>query len=126
VQQYTLHSYLGGWPEYVRVREEHGGVPPHVAPSSAPAEPSPATAAKTSKGKPKTRARGPSKNRLSEQEKAERAIEAAEAAMRALEDELADPAAWATQYEAAKSQARHTAARRSVEDAYSRLEALID
>ena len=34
----------------------------------------------------------------------------AEAAMRALEDELADPAAWATRYEAAKSEARHTAA----------------
>ena len=30
--------------------------------------------------------------------------------MRALEDELADPAAWATQYESAKSEARHTAA----------------
>ncbi len=41
--------------------------------------------------------------------------------MRALEDELADPAAWATQYEAAKSEARHTAARRAVEDAYAAL-----
>ena len=37
-----------------------------------------------------------------------------------------DPAAWATRYEAAKSEARHTAARRAVEDAYARLEALID
>ena len=45
--------------------------------------------------------------------------------MRSLEDELADPAAWATQYESAKSQARHTAARRAVEEAYTRLEALI-
>ena len=40
--------------------------------------------------------------------------------MRALEDELADPAAWATQYESAKSEARHTAARRAVEEAYAR------
>ncbi len=46
--------------------------------------------------------------------------------MRTLEDELADPAAWATPYETAKSQARHTAATRAVEEAYSRLEALID
>jgi len=46
--------------------------------------------------------------------------------MRALEDQLADPAAWATRYEAAKSEARHTAARRAVEQAYARLEALID
>ena len=51
---------------------------------------------------------------------AEQAVEDAEAAMRALEDELADPAAWATQYESAKSEARHTAARRAVEDAYAR------
>ena len=69
---------------------------------------------------------GPSKNRLSEQDKAERAIEQAEAALSALESELADPAAWATRYESAKSEARHTAAKRAVEDAYSRLGALID
>ena len=68
----------------------------------------------------------PSKNRLAAQAKAERAIEDAEAALRALEDELADPAAWATRYEAAKSEARHTAARRAVEEAYARLETLID
>jgi ATP-binding cassette subfamily F protein 3 len=46
--------------------------------------------------------------------------------MRALEAELADPAAWATRYEAAKSEARHTAARRAVEEAYARLEALVE
>jgi ATP-binding cassette subfamily F protein 3 len=63
---------------------------------------------------------------VSDQQKAERAVEGAEAALLALEDELADPAAWATPYESAKSQARHTAARRAVEDAYARLEALID
>jgi len=46
--------------------------------------------------------------------------------MRELEDQLADPAVWATQYESAKSEARHTAARRAVEEAYARLEALVD
>ena len=56
---------------------------------------------------------------------AERAVEEAESALRALEDELADPAAWATRYESAKSAARHTAARRAVEAAYAQLEALI-
>jgi len=40
-----------------------------------------------------------------------------------LEDELADPKWWATKYESAKSTARHTAAKRAVEDAYARLEA---
>ncbi len=44
----------------------------------------------------------------------------------ALEDELADPASWATRYEAAKSEARHTAAKRAVEAAYAQLEELID
>jgi ATP-binding cassette subfamily F protein 3 len=63
---------------------------------------------------------------MSETEKAEKAIEAAEAALGELEAELADPVAWATRYEAAKSEARHTAATRAVEDAYARLETLID
>ena len=58
------------------------------------------------------------------QRKAEQAVEAAEAALLALEDELADPAAWATRYEAAKSDARHTAARRAVEAAYEQLQSL--
>ncbi len=72
------------------------------------------------------KAAGPSKNRVREQAKAEQAVEQAEAALRELEDELADPAAWATKYEAAKSEARHTAAKRAVEQAYERLEALVD
>ena len=46
--------------------------------------------------------------------------------MRVLEEQLADPAAWATRYEAAKSEARHTAAKRAIDEAYARLEALID
>jgi ATP-binding cassette subfamily F protein 3 len=70
--------------------------------------------------------KGPSKNRRREQEKAERTVEDAEAALVALERELADPAAWATRYEAAKSEARHTAARRAVDAAYARLETLMD
>ena len=147
VEQHSLHSYLGGWPEYVRVREERraGGGGLAQAPASAAstaagngsapdasgagevgtdgsAAAKPAGAANGGKRKPK----GPSKNRLGAQEQAERVVEDAEAAMRALEDELADPAAWATKYESAKSEARHTAARRAVEDAYARLEALID
>jgi len=132
VEERTLHSYVGGWPEYVRVREERKAAPAAAAPAAAapaPAVPAgaPGTApAKASKGKPRARPKGPSKNRLTDQQKAERLVEDAEAAMRALEDELADPAAWATAYESAKSQARHTAARRAVEDAYARLEALID
>ena len=46
--------------------------------------------------------------------------------MATLEQDLADPAAWASKYESAKSEARHTAAKRAIEQAYERLESLID
>jgi ATP-binding cassette, subfamily F, member 3 len=157
VEQRTLHSYVGGWPEYVRVREERraiggddfapgsattgasstrriGGAPPsapaELTTNGAGANADPAgggsASASPRKGKAKPKAKGPSKNRLSAQQQAEQVVEQAEAAMRALESELSEPAAWASKYESAKSEARHTAARRAVEDAYARLEALID
>ena len=147
VEEGALRSYLGGWPEYVRVREERATASPGgartrgralaangpVGSANGHGPVADGTRAKIADAVPekpkrirKPSAKSPSKNRLNDQQKAERAVEEAEAAKRALEQELADPAAWATQYEAAKSQARHTAARRAVEDAYTRLEALID
>jgi ATP-binding cassette subfamily F protein 3 len=163
VEDGTLHSYVGGWPEYVRVRDErsssdrkggpHAGRPgaaharahrgahaPLGRPAHAPAgtadgkghapagtgEESGAIVAVAEKPKRKPKPKGPSKGRLSAQQKAERAVEEAEAALRAVELELAEPAAWATQYESAKSQARHTAATRAVEQAYAGLEAVSD
>jgi ATP-binding cassette subfamily F protein 3 len=148
VEEGSLHSYVGGWAEYVRLRDEQraaasggtslpaapvgvgalaGSPPPAAANGSQPGVGAGAQgAAGASARKGKSKPKGPSKNRLSDQRKAELAVEDAEAAMRALEDELADPAAWATRYEAAKSEARHTAARLAVENAYARLEALID
>ncbi len=148
VEERTLHSYVGGWPEYVRVREERRSsatgagekVGSRAARGGAETERATAngsgpratgsgpdrTGSRALKSAVEAKPKGPSKNRLSEQQKAERAVEDAESALRALEDELADPAAWATQYESAKSEARHTAARRAVEAAYERLEALVD
>jgi ATP-binding cassette subfamily F protein 3 len=156
VEDHALRSYEGGWPEYVRVREELKSLPraattesPHTgSPGAAHARPpggahaggrvpiqpahapagtaSLANGSNPDKAKAKAKSKGPSKNRLTDQQRAERSVEDAEAVLRALEEELADPAAWATQYESAKSEARHTAARRAVEDAYTRLEALVD
>jgi ATP-binding cassette, subfamily F, member 3 len=140
VEDRSLHSYLGGWPEYVRVREERrasspgaggGGAAaralrPAAASTNGALAPAAANAVGAATKQAKPKAKGPSKNRLSDQQQAERAIEDAEAAMRALEGELSDPGAWATRYESAKSEARHTAARRAVDEAYARLEALID
>ncbi len=146
VQDGTLRSYLGGWPEYVRARDEAraggaggsgssgdagaaraaaNGVPAGSAPAPAGgAGGAGAAAPKRVRAKPKRQ--GPSKNRLSDQEKAEQAVEAAEEALRVLESELADPGAWATRYESAKSEARYTAARRAVDSAYARLQALVE
>jgi ATP-binding cassette, subfamily F, member 3 len=134
IEQRSLRSYLGGWPEYVRVREERRaagedlqGPMPALAngsPIQDKTRPTVKPAKPKQPKKPKPTGTEPSKNRLREQQQAERAVEAAEAAMRIVEDELADPAQWTTKYEAAKSQARHTAAKRAVEQAYDRLEAL--
>src|SRR5919198_938698 len=63
VEDYSLRSYLGGWPEYARVREERKamGLPPSAPPpprSNGAAEPG-AAAAKPGAAKPKPA--GPSK-----------------------------------------------------------------
>jgi ATP-binding cassette subfamily F protein 3 len=139
IEDGALRSFEGGWPEYVRVREEKraegidAAKPPRVETvvnGKSPTQEAPKASKRalkgTTSGPQASKSTGPSKNRVREQGRAEREVEAAEAAMKTLEDELADPAAWATKYEAAKSQARHTAAKRAVEAAYERLEALID
>jgi ATP-binding cassette, subfamily F, member 3 len=112
VEDQTLHSYVGGWPEYLRVREERAEAE-RTAKRSKPAPEPP---------KPKPAAR--SKNEVARAKKLESEIEAAEAALAALEVELADPAAWNDPRSAAKSTARHAEAKRALEDLYSRWEAV--
>ncbi len=111
-----LRSYEGGWAEYVEAREarlaSENGDPP-------PAEPK---RRKPAARPPRARS-GPSKNAQRDQRGLEREIEAAEAALRELEDELADPGAWADPDRAAASSARHADARRRVEELYARWEA---
>jgi ATP-binding cassette subfamily F protein 3 len=142
IEDGALRSYVGGWPEYVRVREERkagGGRPARgvARAATAAAAEGRGVAVEQDAGRqtagaapPKSPRRpkreGPSKNRVRDQAKAEQEVERAEAALLGLEQELADPAAWATKYESAKSQARHTAARRAVQAAYERLETLVD
>ena len=79
--------------------------------------------ASRSRGRGRRRSRRRPKPRPAIPEKLEQQIEAAEAALRALEDELADPAAWATPRKSADSTARHERAKRAVEELYSRWEA---
>jgi ATP-binding cassette, subfamily F, member 3 len=105
----TLHSYVGGWPEYVRVREEREEAE-RTAKRAKPAPVKPAPAPKQ-----------PSKR---ESERLEKQIEAAEAALAAIEHELADPQAWNDPRSAAKSSARHAQAKQALEELYARWEAV--
>ena len=112
----TLHSYLGGWPEYVRAREERA----RDAAAAKPAKPAKAAkAAKATSKKPKRSARPAD---AGEQARLEREIEQAEAALKALEDELADPTVWSTPQRTARATKRHAQARRAVDELYERWE----
>src|SRR4051794_328214 len=116
VEDGTLHSYEGGWPEYVRVREERKELAqaPKVKSNGAATKPKPAKAAN----------RGPSKNQAARAQRLEREIEAAEAELRALEQELADPSAWASPSASERNTARHDAAKRRVEELMARWESV--
>ena len=145
LEDQALHSYVGGWPEYVRVREERA-----KAPDKAPAPPavkqvraerardtkrngkgkraSAAVSSPTPGSNPTAAGRAKparrSKNSAAGQVKLEAQIEVAEAALRTLEDELADPGAWSTPEASARSAARHEQAKRAVQELYERWEAV--
>jgi ATP-binding cassette subfamily F protein 3 len=104
-----LRSYEGGWPEYLRAREER---------TAAPVK-SPAPAPKRERPK----ASGPSKNARRRLVELERDVERAESSLRKLEDELADPSRWSSPALTGESAERHAAAKRAVEEAYARWEA---
>ena len=57
-----------------------------------------------------------------QQAKLEQQIEQAEAALRAVEDELAEASAWATPARSAESTAKHEAAKRAVDELYAQYE----
>jgi ATP-binding cassette, subfamily F, member 3 len=114
LEERTLHSYVGGWPEYVRVREERAELEreaKRAKPAARPPAPKPAPVAT-------------SKNTARQASKIEAAIEAAEAELARLEEELADPNAWNDPRSAQKSTKRHAEARAKVEALYAELEAV--
>ena len=113
VEDGALRSYLGGWAEYLRVREERVQ-DERTAKRAKPAKSAPVA---------KARAGGPpSKNQHRQAERLEKQIEQAEAALKALEEELADPAAWSSPERSAKSTARHEKAKRELKQLYARWE----
>ncbi len=112
-----LRSYVGGWPEYVRAREERAS---NRAAATAPTVKSidharhAGAGASPRRGKSSARAAKPAPERI--RRRLEDQIEAAEANLRALEEELADPGAWATRERSDDAAARHEQAKRQVEE----------
>jgi ATP-binding cassette, subfamily F, member 3 len=128
IEDGVLRSYLGGWAEYSRVREERreaevsarrAGSTRAKRAAADGAEPKPARSKANGRAKPA----GPSKNAIRRASELEREVERAEAALRAVEDELADPSAWASPTSSERATKRHAAAKKAVEDAYARWEA---
>ncbi len=104
-------------------RARHARAGP-AAERRAAAAPAPA-AAKEKKAKP--REEPPvSKNRAKRISALEREVAQAEAGLAKIEDELADPSAWASPTGAERSSQRHTEAKRRIESLYEELLALSD
>ena len=137
VEDGTLRTYQGGWAEYLRLREEE-----KAAPAPAPKPAARANGNGKANGKPEGKAKAngkangkpkangaapaapaPSKNARKRAERLETEIERAEAALAAVEEELADPSAWNDPRTSAKSTQRHEEAKARVEALYSELEA---
>jgi ATP-binding cassette subfamily F protein 3 len=113
VEEGTLRSYLGGWPEYVRVREERAELE-RAAKRAKPAPPP----------RPRPAAPAAPKGNPPRAKQLEAEIEEAEATLRALEDELADPSTWNDPRSAERSTRRHAEAKRELEALYERWEAV--
>ncbi|MEJ7750936.1 MAG: ABC-F family ATP-binding cassette domain-containing protein [Thermoleophilaceae bacterium] len=119
VEDGALRSYEGGWADYLVAREEQLVKGSDPSPKGEPPPP------KRGEGSdPSPVVRRPSKNARRAQASLEREIEAAEAALHTLEEELADSSAWADPERSAKSSERHVEAKRQVEELYARLEAV--
>jgi ATP-binding cassette subfamily F protein 3 len=108
-----LRSHHGGWAEY-RAAEQQ---------AADEAKAAAATPAQAKRGRAQA---GPSKNRIADAKRLEAEVEAAEQSMRALEDELADPAVWSDPKRSASASERHERARRELDDLYARWEQALE
>ena len=111
IEDGRLRSHPGGWVEYragEQAKREAGD--------------------RDRKPKPEGRARdrGPSKNRQALIERLEGEVERAEADLRALEDELADPSHWADERSSRRASRRHEQAKARLRDAEAEWERTAD
>ncbi|MGC1166389.1 MAG: ABC-F family ATP-binding cassette domain-containing protein [Solirubrobacterales bacterium] len=106
-----LSSYPSGWAEYQRRRDERESA------ASAAAKP-----VASNGGGGKYSATSAAEKAAKKAAKLEQRIERAEATLREVEEELADPAAWANPKRAEEAEARHREAKRNVEDLLAKWE----
>jgi ATP-binding cassette subfamily F protein 3 len=116
-----LRSYQGGWAEYSRLREERRDAE-RARPGREKRATAKAKAAEASGNGAATKPAGPSKNAVKRTAQLERHVEKAESALRAIEEELADPSAWASPTSSERATKRHEAAKKAVAEAYARWE----
>ena len=126
IEDGALRSYEGGWADYARIREERRSAASEEKAaekrkaagkkkaSVRPSAPKPAATAGNGKGL--------SKNMRRKIGALEREIQRSETVLKALEEELANPAAWSTPERSADSTDRHEAAKQAVGDAYEQWE----
>jgi len=111
VEDGTLRSYVGGWPEYVRIRAERSsGAAGRRGETGAAPKPA--------------KARRPRPAKAAPARDIEAEIERAEAELERLEAELADPAAWNDPRRAQTSTRRHAQAKRTLDELYAQWEAV--
>ena len=112
IEEGTLRSYNLGWADYQRDKDER-----------AAAAESASVATGNGKRAAKPKPAGPSKNALRKIGEIEKQIEKTERALATLEDELADPAAWASPEKSEASTRRHTELKARIEELYAEWEA---
>jgi ATP-binding cassette subfamily F protein 3 len=106
-----LESYDSGWAEYQRREDERS------AATAAAAKPAPVN------GGGRYSATKPAEKAARKVAKLEQRIERAEAELREIEDELADPSAWSSPGRAERATARHEKAKQTIEGLYAEWEA---
>ena len=113
IEDGALESHQVGWAAYQRELDERRAAAETAASSNGGG----AGGGKTGPG-----AKGPSKNAKRKLGELENRIETAEAALRDLESELADPAAWSSPGRAQRAGQRHQAAKAEVDRLYAEWE----
>jgi ATP-binding cassette subfamily F protein 3 len=119
IEDHKLESHMGGWADYARVREERKAARAAAATAARAKPESNGRRRERQKDRPAV-----SKGKTRRIAEVERDVAAAEDALAKLEEELSDPAAWASPTSSERSTKQHAEAKRRVEQLYEELLAL--